>query len=89
MTNLALQYANDVTGGTIPANAFVVGACQRFLNDLDKAKHDKSYPYYYDKKEVKRATAFFEQYLLLSGGEPEAQTHPTCLLYTSPSPRDS
>ena len=31
---------------------------------------------------------FFEQRLVFAGTTDTPQTHPTCLLYTSPSPRD-
>ena len=72
MTNRALAYANNVITGNIKANSLIKGACERFLSDLEKSKN-KEYPFYYDKKEVKRAESFFEDYLLLSGGEFEAK----------------
>ena len=71
LTNLAQQYAKDVVEGTIPANQHIKNACKRFEIDLDKSLSDKAYPYYYDQKEVDKAVSFFENYLVLSGGEYE------------------
>ena len=41
--NAANKYARDVVSGRITAGLYVRQACQRHLDDLEKAK-DKAYP---------------------------------------------
>jgi phage terminase large subunit-like protein len=55
-TQAALQYANDVIAGVIPACKWVKLACQRHLNDL--ARPD--FPYTYDTAKAERACKFIE-----------------------------
>lgn len=55
----ALKFAKDVIKGKIPACRYVVLACQRHLDDLDRAK-DSDFPYKFDPKEAQRKIAFIE-----------------------------
>jgi phage terminase large subunit-like protein len=41
------QYALDIISGDIPSNKWVKGACQRYLDDLEKIKTDKSCSFYF------------------------------------------
>jgi len=41
------QYALDIVGGKIPANIWVKGSCQRYLNDLKRIEEDKDCPFYF------------------------------------------
>jgi phage terminase large subunit-like protein len=51
------QYANDVISGKIVACKFVIDACSRHLNDIERSKK-ASYPYYFDENEAKIYTTF-------------------------------
>lgn len=51
-----MQYAQDVVAGDIVACKYVIQACQRQLNDLEK----KSWEYSFDKKRAERAIKFIE-----------------------------
>ena len=55
----ALKFAKDVVKGKIPACRYVVLACQRHLDDLDRAR-DSDFPYKFDPKEAQRKIAFIE-----------------------------
>lgn len=68
----ATQYALAVVSSEIVAGHYVRGACQRHINDLEKSK-TPSYPYHYDIKAAADAIAFFEECLLLNGGQFEGQ----------------
>ncbi len=46
--NAANQYARDIVGGKILACQLTVLACQRHLDDLERAK-DPHWPYRFDK----------------------------------------
>lgn len=59
-TKSALKYARDVTSGKILACKWVRLACQRHLDDLEKAK-SKSYPYRFDPELAARVCTFIEQ----------------------------
>lgn len=41
------QYALDILSNKIPANIWVKGSCQRYLNDLKRIKEDKDCPFYF------------------------------------------
>jgi phage terminase large subunit-like protein len=69
----ATAYARDVVSGKVVAGPFVRGACQRHLNDLQKAKADHLYPFEYVVSEAEAAFRFFEEYLFLNGGQFEGQ----------------
>lgn len=55
----AKKFAKAVVAGKIPACRYVVLACQRHLDDLERAK-EKSYPYKFDAQEAERKIAFIE-----------------------------
>lgn len=65
------QYALDVVAGKLIAGPPVRGACQRHLNDLDRAK--SQWPYYYDEQAARDAIAFFEEILCLNSGDYEGR----------------
>jgi phage terminase large subunit-like protein len=67
------QYAEAVNTGEIPAGPYVRGACLRHLNDREKEEKDPNYPYRYDSEEAADAMRFFEEYLLLNGGQFEGK----------------
>ncbi|MCE2597210.1 terminase large subunit [Motilimonas cestriensis] len=56
-TNGANRYARDVVSGRIVACKYVIQACQRHLDDLERSK-DKSWPYRFNKKKSERACKF-------------------------------
>lgn len=49
----ANRWARNVVKGTVPACRYVVLACQRHLDDLDKSKA-KDYPYRFDKQKAEK-----------------------------------
>lgn len=55
----AKKFAREVLSGKIPACKYVKLACQRFFNDLEKAK-SRHFPYKYDQAEVQRRCDFIE-----------------------------
>lgn len=57
--NAANKYARDVVSGRITAGLYVRQACQRHLDDLEKAK-DKAYPYRFDIAAGERACKFMQ-----------------------------
>src|SRR5512142_2199995 len=54
----ALRYARNVVDGKIPNCEWVVKACQRFLDDLKRAKGD--WPYRFDEEKAERPCRFIE-----------------------------
>ncbi|MBW2645114.1 MAG: terminase large subunit [Deltaproteobacteria bacterium] len=59
-TKTALKYCNDITSGKIPAGPYVIAACQRHLDDLERAK-TKEFPYKFDKEKANKRCAFSEK----------------------------
>lgn len=59
MTNFALEYAENVLAEKIVACKKIKQACQRFINDLERAKKD-DYPYYFDEAYAEKAIKFIE-----------------------------
>lgn len=57
--NAANQYARDVVRGKITVCRFVVLACQRHLDDLEKATK-KNYPYKFDKDRAEKVAKFIQ-----------------------------
>lgn len=57
--NKANQYARDVVRGKIDACVYVRQACQRHLDDLERAKK-RSYPWKFDKDKAERACVFIQ-----------------------------
>jgi len=68
----ATAYAHKVLSGEILAGAYVRGACQRHLNDLEKSK-STSYPFAFSEHKASEAIAFFEEVLHLNGGQYEGK----------------
>ncbi len=66
----ATAYALAVTSGKILAGPFVRGSCQRHLNDL---KHAGERGFYYNEHVAAEAMAFFEEVLILAGGQWEGK----------------
>ncbi|WP_204578183.1 terminase large subunit [Citrobacter cronae] len=58
--NAANQYARDVVGGKILACQLTVLACQRHLDDLERAK-DPAWPYRFDKNKAERFLRFAQK----------------------------
>ena len=54
----ALNYAQQVIDGDIPACSLIISACKRFLNDLEKIETD--WPYYFDVEAANKAVNFAE-----------------------------
>jgi phage terminase large subunit-like protein len=69
----ATNYATSVVNGDIVAGSYVVGACNRHINDRQKEKDDPNYPFYYDEHEASEGIAFFEECLCLNGGQFEGK----------------
>ncbi|AOR64855.1 terminase large subunit [Pectobacterium wasabiae] len=57
--NAAQQYAREVISGKIPACKYVIAACQRHFNDIEKAKN-KNWPYRFDRDKAERACRFIQ-----------------------------
>jgi phage terminase large subunit-like protein len=54
----ALQYAQEVVAGLIPACKWVKATCQRQLDDLARAESDPAWLYYFDADAAERACVF-------------------------------
>src|SRR5512137_2678118 len=67
----ATEYAMAVARGEIQAGPFVRGACRRHLADLERSKTEPDYPFEFVVVEASEAMRFFEEYLLLNGGQYE------------------
>ena len=67
----ATEYALAVDHGELAAGPFVRGACRRHLDDLERSKADPDYPFDFVASEALAAMRFFEEYLLLNGGQYE------------------
>ena len=68
MIDPAIKYAEDILAGVIPAGQYVVGACRRFLTDLET---QDQHQWFYSLEAADKAVAFFGGVLTLSGGEME------------------
>ena len=55
----ANRFAKQVVAGKVPACRYVRQACQRHLDDLERAK-DKAWPYFFDEAEAERKIKFIE-----------------------------
>ncbi|SFN23115.1 terminase large subunit domain-containing protein [Nitrosomonas communis] len=65
-------YARNVISGKIIAGPHVRAACQRHLDDLEKAPQRG---FFFDLEKVKRAIGFFEDVLRLNGGQYEGKPY--------------
>lgn len=72
-TDRATAYALAVDRGEIAAGPFVRGACRRHLDDLERAASDPECPIEFVAADAAEAMRFFEEYLLLNGGQYEGQ----------------
>jgi phage terminase large subunit-like protein len=59
------QYALDVVSGKLPNCVYVIGACKRYLNDLERFK-DKEL-YYFDKDAAEKALRIFQKFEHVKG----------------------
>ena len=73
MIDRATAYAEAVSTGEIPAGPYVRGACGRHLEDLGRSQADPAYPFAYSVQDAAEAMRFFEEYLLLNGGQYEGK----------------
>ncbi|EOC0466490.1 terminase large subunit, partial [Cronobacter sakazakii] len=64
--NDANRYARDVVAGKILACRYVKLACQRHLNDLERAK-DQRWPYRFDRDKAERFCRFSQKMPHTSG----------------------
>lgn len=64
---IALRYAQDVVGGSIPACGWVKKAAQRHLDDL--ANDSVLWPYTFDTKKANRACKIIELFPLVKGSK--------------------
>lgn len=55
----ALKFARDVVRGRIPAGKYVVQACQRHLDDLERSR-SKSFPFKFNAKAAEKKIALIE-----------------------------
>ena len=69
----ATEYAIHVDLEEIAAGPFVRGACRRHLEDLERYEADPEYPFEFDVERALEAMRFFEEYLLLNGGQYEGK----------------
>ena len=70
MTDRCTQYALDVVAGVIIAGEYVRLACQRHLDDLEKAKA-APYKYYFDVEKSEEIINFAEELTIAEGDEQE------------------
>ena len=73
MTDRCTQYALDVVAGVIIAGEYVRLACQRHLDDLEKAKA-APYKYYFDVEKSEEIINFAEELTIAEGDEQENVT---------------
>ncbi len=57
--NAAAKYARDVVSGRIVACKYVIQACQRHLDDIEKSK-SKAYPYRFNKDKAEAVCRFIQ-----------------------------
>ena len=72
-TDRATEYALSVDSGAIAAGPFVRGACRRHLEDLERSAYDPEYAFEFNLDSASEAMRFFEEYLLLNGGQYEGK----------------
>ena len=73
VTDRCTQYALDVVAGVIIAGEYVRLACQRHLDDLEKAKA-APYKYYFDVEKSEEIINFAEELTIAEGDEQENVT---------------
>lgn len=63
------QYADDVISGKIIAGKRLTQACQRFIDDLERAASDKDFPWVFDVDKAYRPIEFIEKFLKPTKGD--------------------
>lgn len=67
LTSDAIQYAKDVTDGTILANKYVRLQCQSFLNDLDTNQHNDNFRWEFSEELSDHALGFMQLFKYVEG----------------------
>lgn len=73
MIDRTTEYATAVDSGTIAAGPYVRGSCRRHLDDLASSAGDAAFPFSFSDTDAAAAMRFFEEYLLLNGGQYEGK----------------
>ena len=63
----AIQYAKDITEGTVLSNKYIRLQCQSFLNDLDTNQHEDSYRWEFSESLAGHALGFMELFKYVEG----------------------
>ena len=56
------NYAIDIVTKKIRANKWIVGACQRYLDNLDRIENDTSCPFYFLPEKAERFLRIVQQF---------------------------
>ena len=67
MTEDAIQYATDITDGTIVANKHIRLQCQSFLNDLNTNQNDKGFRWMFSEELSDHALGFMQLFKYVEG----------------------
>jgi len=67
LTAEAIQYAKDVTDGTILANKYIRLQCQSFLNDLDTNQHNADFRWEFSEALADHALGFMQLFKYVEG----------------------
>ena len=67
LTSDAIQYAKDITDGTILANKYIRLQCQSFLNDMDTNQHDDSFRWEFSEELSDHALGFMQLFKYVEG----------------------
>lgn len=67
LTADAIQYAKDVTDGTIVANKYIRLQCQSFLNDIDTNQHDEGFRWEFSEELSDHALGFMQLFKYVEG----------------------
>ena len=67
-TSKAFQFAQDVVEGKIVSGKRRKQACQRFIDELEKASTDPNYPWKFDIEKAYRPIEFIERFLVPTKG---------------------
>ena len=67
LTADAIQYAKDVTDGTILANKYIRLQCQSFLNDLDTNQHNTDFRWEFSEALANHALGFMQLFKYVEG----------------------
>jgi len=66
-TSDAIQYARDITDGTILANKYIRLQCQSFLNDLNTNQHDDGFRWHFSHELADHALGFMQLFKYIEG----------------------